>query len=165
MDLAESGFAVVSGLAEGIDAAAHRGAITAPGGRAIGVIGTPLERVYPSQHASLQEAIYRKHLLVSPFAEGTRTTRGHFPARNRVMARLAQATVLIEAGERSGTQHQVREAISVARLVLVHTRLIDTVEWVTELVERKLVIPWATTAEVLERLIGKEDPVACAGEP
>ena len=88
---------------------------------------------------------------MSPFAEGTRTTRGHFPARNRVMARLTQATVLVEAGERSGTQHQLREAIGVGRLVFVHMRLVGKVAWVTELVEQRLVTLWATTAEVLER--------------
>jgi DNA processing protein len=148
-ELAESGFVVVSGLAEGIDAAAHRGTMAAPGGRTIAVIGTPLERVYPKRHASLQEAIYRKHLLVSPFAEGTQTRRGHFPARNRVMARLAYATVLVAAGERSGTQHQVREAIRVGRSVLVHARLVGKVEWVADLVDRGLATPWATTTQML----------------
>jgi DNA processing protein len=83
-DLAAVGVVVVSGLAAGVDAAAHRGAMEADG-RTIAVIGTPIDRVYPRQHARMQETIYQRHLLLSPFAQGTRTNRGHFPARNRVM--------------------------------------------------------------------------------
>jgi DNA processing protein len=83
-DLTAQGYVIVSGLAAGIDASAHGGAMET-GGRTIAVIGTPLDRVYPRQHARMQETIYQRHLLVSPFAHGTRTIRGHFPARNRVM--------------------------------------------------------------------------------
>lgn len=155
-ELAESGLVVVSGLAEGIDAAAHRGAMAVAGGRTLAVIGTPLERVYPWQHAALQKAIYEQHVLVSPFAEGTRMTRSHFPSRNRLMARLADATVLVEAGEHSGTQHQVREAIGVDRPVLVYEHLVGKVAWVTELVQRNLVTPWTSTAEVLQSLATRD---------
>jgi DNA processing protein len=151
-DLAETGFVVVSGLAKGVDAAAHRGAMSVSGGRTVAVIGTPLERAYPRQHASLQEAIYRHHLLVSPFAEGTRTTLGHFPARNRVMARLTDATVLVDAAERSGTVHQVLEAIAVGRPVFVPRRLVGQIGWITDLVNRQLVSPWVTSADLLERV-------------
>ncbi len=71
------------------------------------------------------------------------------------MARLADATVLVDAGERSGTRHQVREAIGVGRLVLVHVGLVGRIAWVTELVQRKLVTPWATTAEAFDCLAGQ----------
>ena len=122
----------MSGLAAGIDTAVHRAAIAA-GGRTVAVIGTPLERAYPPENARLQEQIYSDHLLVSPFAEGTRTHRGHFPARNRVMARLAVATVVAEARENSGTEHQVRESLACGRRVFVASRLIATCPWLSAL--------------------------------
>lgn len=106
--LAARGVVVMSGLAEGVDKAAHEAALEF-GGDTIAVIGTPLERVYPAAHAVMQERVYREHLLVSPFAQGTRTFPSHFPERNKVMARLADATVIIEATDTSGTLHQAAE--------------------------------------------------------
>ena len=82
---------MVSGLAEGIDYAAHTAAID-HGGRTIAVIGTPLDKVYPAKHADLQETIYRDHLLVSAFEWGKGFVPSNFPERNRIMARLAMAT-------------------------------------------------------------------------
>jgi DNA processing protein len=151
--LAVAEFVVVSGLALGIDTAAHCGAIDA-GGRTIAVIGTGLDRAYPSAHARLQEVIYREHLLVSPFAFGTRTTRGHFPARNRIIARIADAVVLVEAGEGSGTQHVVREAQRRGRPVLVSDRLFRGrgVGWVWELARDPGLRVWARPSDVVELL-------------
>jgi DNA processing protein len=105
---------VVSGLAEGIDTAAHLGAIEA-GGRTIGVLGTPLDRTYPEKNAALQTRIGREHLLVSQFAPGSVTRPGCFPMRNRTMALLTDATVIVEAGETSGTVHQGWEALRLGR--------------------------------------------------
>jgi DNA processing protein len=126
--LVKAGFAVMSGLALGIDTAAHRAAIAA-GGRTIAVIGTPLERAYPQENARLQRDIYEEHLLVSPFAAGTRTHRGHFPTRNRVMARLAVATVVAEADENSGTVHQVRESLACGKPVFVSRAAAQDCSW------------------------------------
>jgi DNA processing protein len=117
-DLVRRGVVVLSGLAAGIDTAAHEAAL-AHGGRTIAVIGTSLERAYPAENAALQEHIYRGHLLLSPFAPGTRTQPGHFPARNRVMARLARATVVVEACDASGSLHQVAESVHAGRPVFV----------------------------------------------
>ena len=100
-ELVRADVVVMSGLALGIDEAAHRAAIHY-GGRTIAVIGTPLERAYPRENADLQQMIYRDHLLLSPFPPGMRTFPSHFPERNRVMARLARATVIIEASDTSG---------------------------------------------------------------
>jgi len=152
-ELVAQGVVVVSGLAAGIDAAAHRGAMEM-GGRTIAVIGTPLDRAYPKRHARLQETIHEQHLLLSPFAPGTGTSRGHFPARNRVMARLADATVVVEAGEKSGTLHQVREALAVGRPVLIAETLLRGrgVAWVRDIVGHRGVIIWATPRDVLELL-------------
>jgi DNA processing protein len=106
--LCKSGVVVMSGLAEGVDRAAHQAALE-EGGSTIAVIGTPIDKAYPAAHARLQEAIYRDHLLISPFPVGTRTFPSHFPARNQVMARISRATVIIEASDTSGTLHQAAE--------------------------------------------------------
>ena len=105
---------VVSGLAAGIDAAAHRGAIDA-GGKTIAVLGTALDRAYPASNAELQETIMREHLAISQFAPGTAVRRFNFPIRNRLMALISDATVIVEAGETSGTLHQGWEAIRLGR--------------------------------------------------
>lgn len=125
-DLARRGVVVLSGLAAGIDRAAHEAALE-HGGRTIAVVGTPLERAYPAENAALQERIYKEHLLLSPFAPGTPTRPGHFPARNRVMARLALATVVIEAGDASGSLHQVAESVRAGRPVFVARAVVDDV--------------------------------------
>lgn len=116
--LARAGIVVLSGLALGIDAAAHTSAIAA-GGRTIAVIGTPLERVYPAAHAGLQAAIAQRHLVVSPFARGAAVTRGNFPQRDRALAGLAVAVVVIEAGDGSGTLHTASEAVRLGRPLLL----------------------------------------------
>ncbi|CAK6693208.1 hypothetical protein ICNINCKA_01371 [Synechococcus sp. CBW1107] len=102
--LAEAGWPVVSGLAEGIDAAVHRGCLE-QGGRPIGVLGTPLDRVYPRHHQVLQSAVARHGLLVSEHPRGTPVRRGHFAARNRLQVALAQAVVVVECPESSGALH------------------------------------------------------------
>lgn len=106
--LAERGIVVVSGLAKGIDIAAHEGAIAA-GGKTIAVIGTPLTKAYPAEHAAMQERIYREHLLVSQFSPTTRTFQSSFVARNRTMALLSHASVVVEAGDTSGSLSQAAE--------------------------------------------------------
>jgi len=112
--LVERGVVVVSGLAEGIDAAAHVAAIDS-GGRTIAVLGTPVDRVFPLANRALQERIMREHLAVSQFAPGTSGGRKCFPMRNRTMALLSDATVIAEAGEGSGTLHQGWEALRLGR--------------------------------------------------
>lgn len=102
--LAKAGWPVVSGLAEGIDAAVHRGCLER-GGRPIGVLGTPLDRVYPSHHHTLQAAVARSGLLLSEHSRGTLVRRGHFAARNRLQVALAQAVVVVECPEASGALH------------------------------------------------------------
>lgn len=112
--LVKKGICIVSGLARGIDTAAHTAAIRA-GGRTIGVIGTPLDVFYPKQNQALQIEIGTKHLLISQFAPGTPSHKGNFPTRNRLMALLSDATVIVEAKDGSGTTHQGWEALRLAR--------------------------------------------------
>jgi DNA processing protein len=114
--LIEDGFTIVSGLASGIDTIAHETAINSRG-RTIGVIGTPLSSVYPAENAELQRNIAREYLLVSqvPVLRYSVQTPYHnkffFPARNVTMAALSLATVIVEAGETSGTLTQARAAL------------------------------------------------------
>jgi DNA processing protein len=107
-ELAAAGVVVVSGLAAGVDTEAHSSTIEA-GGRTIAVIGTPLDVAYPAANARLQETIYQDHLLLSPFAVGRRVFRANFPERNKVMAALTDATVIMEASDTSGSLHQAAE--------------------------------------------------------
>lgn len=117
-DCARAGVVVVSGLAEGIDYAAHTAAID-HGGRTIAVIGTPLDKVYPAKHGPLQRKIYCEHLLISPFLWGDRFAPSNFPERNRIMARVALATVIIEASDRSGSLSQAVESVQVGHPVFI----------------------------------------------
>ena len=86
---------MVSGLAEGIDAASHQGRLEA-GGQPVAVLGTPLERVYPRHHTALQAQVARQGLLVSEWAPGSPVRPGHFAHRNRLLVAMAQAVVLVE---------------------------------------------------------------------
>jgi len=107
--LAEAGWPVVSGLAEGIDAAAHEGCLER-GGSPVGVLGTPLDRVYPRHHEQLQRRVGERGLLISEWANGTPVRRGHFAERNRLLVALSRAVVLVECPEGSGALHSANLA-------------------------------------------------------
>lgn len=117
-ELAKHGIVIVSGLAKGIDTAAHLGAIES-GGRTIAVLGTPLDQVYPKENRGLQDRLMREHLVISQYAPGTATRPSNFPRRNRTMALLSQATVIVEAGESSGSLSQGWEALRLGRALFI----------------------------------------------
>ena len=110
--LAEAGVAVVSGLALGIDGAAHEGALSVPGAAApIGVVGSGLDVVYPRRHERLWREVGEGGLLLSEAPPGARPERWRFPARNRVLAALADLVVVVESHARGGSQHTVDAAL------------------------------------------------------
>jgi DNA processing protein len=100
-ELSAAGLVVVSGMARGVDGEAHRGALEA-GGRTVAVLGCGIDRDYPAAHAELARRICRDGLVVSEYAPGVEPAPWRFPARNRIVAGLAQATVVIEARTKSG---------------------------------------------------------------
>jgi DNA processing protein len=100
-ELAAAGLVVVSGLARGIDAEAHRGALEA-GGTTVAVLGCGIDRDYPAAHAELARRLADTGLIVSEYAPGVEPAPWRFPARNRIVAGLCAATVVVEARERSG---------------------------------------------------------------
>ena len=116
-DLAAAGLTVVSGLARGIDTAAHQGALDTFG-RTVAVLGSGLDRLYPAENAPLARAIERDGAVVSEFPLGTSPWKGHFPRRNRVIAGWARATVVVEAGARSGALSTARAALDEGRDVM-----------------------------------------------
>lgn len=125
------GAVVVSGLAEGIDTVAHTTAMNARG-KTIAVLGTPLDQVFPASNRALQERIMREQLAVSQFQR--RGDGRNFPIRNRTMALLSEATVIVEAGEKSGTAHQGWEALRLGRLLFLLESLVAKRQaWTEEL--------------------------------
>ena len=123
-ELVENDVVIVSGLAEGIDTTAMESAIRS-GGRTVGVIGTPLDQVYPAKNRELQEIIYRDYLLVSQFTAGSKVMPANFPRRNRLMAMLSDATVIVEASDTSGTLHQAAECVRLNRWLFIAKNVVD----------------------------------------
>jgi DNA processing protein len=132
--LARAGCTVTSGLAAGIDAAAHRAAIAA-GGRTVAVIGTGLKHAYPPGNAALQAQLARDHAVLSPFWPDSLPHADGFRRRNAVMSGLTLGTLIVEASARSGTRVQARFALAHGRPVFLLAPLLAQA-WATELARR-----------------------------
>jgi DNA processing protein len=142
--LAGSGVPVISGLAAGIDTAAHTAALEA-GARTVAVIGTGIDRVYPAQNADLQAEIAAKGLVISQFLPGSSPTKASFPMRNAVMSGYALATVVVEAAHRSGARMQARLALQHGRHVFLMRSLLEH-DWARDYAER----PGVTVVETAD---------------
>jgi DNA processing protein len=152
--LVDSGYTVLSGLAAGIDTAAHTAALET-GGRTIAVIGTGLAHAYPPQNASLQARIAERHAVISQFWPDTRPSRRTFPMRNATMSGFALASVIVEAGERSGARTQARLALNHGRPVFLTAPLLEQA-WARDLARMPGVHVVESPAEItrtIERLV------------
>jgi DNA processing protein len=159
--LVESDYTVVSGLASGIDTAAHTAALSNQG-RTIAVIGTGLRRSYPAQNAALQREIANRCAVISQFWPDAGPTRQSFPLRNAVMSGLALATVVVEATRTSGARIQARLALAHGRPVLLVASLLEQ-RWAIELAARPgthVIHTPAEITEVVERLTSADALVA-----
>lgn len=152
-ELTEAGVVVTSGLAKGVDISAHRGAIDARGST-IAVIGTPLDKAYPAEHSEVQMEIYREHLLISQFRPGQRTFPSDFPKRNKLMAALTDASVIVEASDTSGTLHQAAECVRLGRWLFIMRSVAENgdLEWPSKFLKSPRVAVLSSVQEVLDAI-------------
>lgn len=152
-ELSEAGVTIVSGLAKGVDVNAHRSAISA-GGATVAVIGTSLSQAYPAEHAELQEDIAERHLLISPFPEGSRVFPSNFPKRNRVMAAVSDGSAIIEASDTSGTLHQAVECQKLGRWLFILRAVAEDskLTWPAKFIGKPKVVVVSSTQEILDAL-------------
>lgn len=163
-ELVKNNIIVVSGLAKGVDTVAHKTAINV-GGDTIGVIGTPINKYYPKENKELQDFIAKNHLLISQFPENYPTKSKNFPIRNRTMALISDATIIIEASEESGTKHQGWEALRLGRRLFILENVFKSgVSWAEEMLQygaEKLTSEnYKYLIENIEYLTTKEDEYA-----
>jgi len=127
---------IVSGLAKGIDTIGHQTAMKY-GGRTIAVIGTPLNKVYPKENLKLQEDIMKNHLVISQYPVGHKTTPKDFVLRNRTMALISDTSVIVEAGETSGSLYQGWETLRLGRPLFICKKVVrnSELEWPKKMIE------------------------------
>lgn len=139
--LADRNITVVAGLAAGIDTEAMTEAISA-GGSVIGVIGTPIDRYYPKENRALQDEVASRHLLISQVPiyrydhQPFNTQRFYFSERNVTMAALSEATIIVEAGETSGTRTQARACIDQGKKLVFLPGVVESVTWARAFLEK-----------------------------
>jgi DNA processing protein len=161
--LLQDDFIIVSGLAKGIDSQAHKSTLER-GGKTIAVIGTPLNEFYPKENAHVQKLIAKDHLLISqiPFyrysKQGIYGNRLFFPERNKTMSALTEATIIIEAGETSGTLIQARAALKQGRKLFILQSCFENpnITWPSRF-EKKGAIRVRTYDDIISNLKLSED--------
>ena len=164
-ELAAAGVVVVSGLARGIDGEAHRGALAA-GGLTVAVLGCGIDRDYPRAHAQLAGRIAESGLVVSEYPPGVEPAPWRFPTRNRIVADLAKATVVVEARERSGALITADFAMEEGREVFaVPGEITSTLSAGTNALLRAGATPLCAVGDVLEALGLEAAASATAHDP
>jgi DNA processing protein len=160
-ELVSHGLTVVAGLARGIDAVVHRTAL-ADGGRTVGVIATGISRVYPPESAELHEEIASRGLLLSQFWPEAPPQKHHFLMRNATMSGYGLATVVVEAGEKSGARVQARLAVEHGRPVILTDLAVERSQWAEALRGRPGVHVAGSpreVADVVDQLISEQTDV------
>lgn len=147
-----AGFHVVSGLALGVDTAAHTAAIAA-GGQTVAVMGTGVEQVYPQRNARLAEEITRTGALVSQFPPPAPRTGTTFLRRNSVIAGWARVSVVMDARDRSGSRHEAEQAINYGRSVLLWEENLRAEKWAIDLVRSRAATFVASPGQVTSALL------------
>ena len=163
-ELVARGVTVLGGLALGIDAAAHRAALGS-GGRTVGVIGTGIDRAYPAPNRELQEQIAERGLVLSQFWPGAAPQRHNFLMRNATMSGYGLATVVVEAGEQSGSRAQARIAVEHGRPVILTSLVVERNDWARALVGRPgvhVADRLQAVLDVVDQLIGEPAAVGAA---
>ncbi len=160
-ELADHGVTVTSGLAKGVDTAAHTAALEA-GGRTIAVVGTGITRCYPAENKQLAERIREAGAVVSQFWPTRAPGRDTFPRRNRVTSGISQGTVVIEASSTSGAKMQARLASEHGKRVWLIASLVTDQEWARRMVADGRATEIRSTSEVIDELAL---PVSVAGVP
>lgn len=151
--LSNRGVTVLSGLAAGIDTAAHTAALAA-GGRTVAIIGTGINKQYPATNRALQRQIMQKGLVLSQFWPDAPPQQHNFLMRNAVMSGYGRATVVVEAGERSGARAQARMAVEHGRPVILTDHVVASNDWAKALVDRPGVHVAHGIDEALEQIDG-----------
>jgi DNA processing protein len=181
--LADAGFVVVSGMARGIDAAAHRAALDA-GGASVAVLGCGADVVYPREHVGLAARLRESGAIVSEFPPGTPPLAHHFPLRNRIISGLCAAIVVVEASQRSGSLITARAALEQGREVLAvpgtvtsgqysgchalikdGAALVETVDDVLGALGWARPAPPAASEDVNASVLNKLEKIMAVGEP
>lgn len=155
--LVERGITVIAGLAKGIDAAAHTAALEA-GGRTVAVIGSGITRYYPAENRELQQRIERDGLVLSQFLPAAPPRAQQFPMRNAIMSGYGRATIVVQAGERSGARIQARQAVAHGRPVILTDLVVDANQWARALLGRPGVYLADSTAvamKLVEELVAR----------
>ncbi len=157
--LVEAGVSVVAGLASGIDTAAHKTALAA-GGRTVAVIGTGIRRSYPPANAELQQRIARDGLLLSQFWPDAPPSKRSFPMRNAIMSGYGRASIIVEAGETSGTRIQARLAVAHGRPVILSRAVSTGTTWGQALVSKPGVVVASDAADAVDLALELSLPLA-----
>jgi DNA processing protein len=167
--LVDRGISVISGLALGVDSAAHEATLEA-GGRPVGVIGTGINKVYPASQRGLHDRVAEAGALISQFYPDASGSLKSFPMRNVTMSGLGRASIIIEAGERSGTRIQARVAVEHGRPVILTDFVVNSTKWGKALQHRPGVYVAGSTADVMgivEGIVeaGRSDDLAVLASP